>query len=323
MGRPRPRLLPLLLAALVAGAAVALVLPGVVPVGAAAPDSASFTAVDNAWQVTGDRGATEVTIAVGGTVAFGYPSGRIAHNADFDGGPAPSSCTQTAGANSGPVPPLPANPTAAGWTGECRFASPGRYAFHCDLHPTLMRGTIVVVDESGTTPTGTTTTPTDTTPTQPPTRTTPTEPPGGGGGGTGGGGGAGGTGPTLGEGLPRLARGRVTVARRQRGAVLRGTVTTPVAGTRIVVAAFASNRALVQPRPRRARLLRVGATRTRSDGEEAAFALRLDGTARAALRRRGSLAVELRIVVTPPGGRARSTALTVVVRPALPLSRGY
>ena len=53
-----------------------------------------------------------VTINAGETVTFSYPQGGNAHNVDFD--TAPTSCTQTAGDVSGPVPPVPSFPTPRG-----------------------------------------------------------------------------------------------------------------------------------------------------------------------------------------------------------------
>jgi plastocyanin len=108
----------------------------------APPATASFTAMDFAWNVSGST-STTANVAAGGTVTFGYPTGGSDHNADFGSGPQPSSCTQTAGASSGAVPPLPAQPTAPGWSGTCTFATAGTYTFHCDMH-SLMTATIVV-----------------------------------------------------------------------------------------------------------------------------------------------------------------------------------
>src|SRR6476659_3105879 len=150
----------LLAVAAAAGAALAVAVHALAP-GAGAPSTADFTAVDFAWEANGTS-STSVTIAAGGTVTFSYPSGASRHNADFAGGPAPSSCTQTAGVQGGTPPPLPTLPTAAGWSGSCSFNAVGTYAFHCDLHPGLMHGTVVVVDPNApppTTSTGTTTTP--------------------------------------------------------------------------------------------------------------------------------------------------------------------
>ena len=62
--------------------------------------------------------SNQANVAPGGTVTFSYPTGANHHNADFAGGPQPTSCTQSTGADSGAVPPLPHQPlrtsTAAG-----------------------------------------------------------------------------------------------------------------------------------------------------------------------------------------------------------------
>lgn len=86
--------------------------------------------------------------------------GGSIHNVDFSGGTSATSCTQTTGPNTGPVPPLPALPTGEGWSGTCRSNTP-----------------------------------------------------------------------------------------RQRGTVVRGSVTTPASQSRIVATAFVSNRALAARRP--------------------------------------------------------------------------
>jgi plastocyanin len=129
-------------AAVVLGAAAAAV-PAL-----AAGGAPSFTASDYAWTVTGTAKSTTVTIAPGGSVGFSYPTGHSFHNADFGTGPRPASCTQTAGAPSGRVPPLPHTPTGIGWSGSCMFGLPGVYRFHCDEHP-FMTGSVVVQGPPG------------------------------------------------------------------------------------------------------------------------------------------------------------------------------
>ena len=86
--------------------------------------------------------ANSVTIAAGESVVFAYPSGGNGHNVDFSDAQ-PSACTQTAGTNSGAVPPLPALPGGPGWIGMCRFDVPGTYTFTCDAHA-FETGTIIV-----------------------------------------------------------------------------------------------------------------------------------------------------------------------------------
>lgn len=109
------------------------------------PAAGSFTAVDNAWNAAG--GGKTVTIAKGGTVSFGYPSGGSTHNVVFDS-KAPQLCTQTAPAPTGAVPPLPATPSSPGWSGKCTFADLGDYKFHCGLHGATMSGTVKVAADT-------------------------------------------------------------------------------------------------------------------------------------------------------------------------------
>lgn len=298
----RARHLSLSLAALAAGPAVAFAVAAVAPVDAAvdaaAPQTASFTATDNHWYVTDSMDDTTATIAVGGTVAFRYPSGMSIHNARFTGSSSPTSCTQTAGTNSGAVPPLPAVPTSPVWSGTCRFDTPGTYTFVCDQHSSMTGA--VVVEATPTTSTGATTGTTSTGATTTgtgPAATTPGQPTAGSGGSA-----------------SRLAP-RVTVARRQRGAVLRGAVTTPAGRSQIVVTAFISNRALAEQRPKHVRRVRVGSHSRRSTGTgKTSFAVALNAAARRALHRRHRLDVALRVVVTPPGARAVTTSVAVVLR---------
>lgn len=307
MSRPARRL-PLFVLAALAGALLAVAAPGIAPGDAAPPGTASFTAQDYAWHVTGDATSSSATIAKGGTVTFGYPSGISTHNADFATGPAPTSCTQTAGAPGGTPPPLPTSPTAAGWSGTCRFDTPGTYTFHCDLH-TYMRGTIVVVDPNAPPPSSTSTGTTTAPPASPGTTT------------------ATGTAPAPGAGpAPTHAALRLVVARVQRGATLRGSVTAPAAGARADVTALVSSSALGGRRGRHARQVRVGFERVRTTGAGATpFAVTLNATARRALHRRHRLAVVLRIVVTPPHGArvVRTVAVTVRERRAAPPAPAY
>ena len=164
------------------------------------------------------------------------------------------------------------------WAGSCRFDTAGTYAFHCGAHG-FMTGTVVVGDGSPTTNTGTTNTGTTGTSTDP--TGEPPKPP------------------------------RVKVSKRQRGAVVRGSVTTPAGPSRISVKAFVASRALAQG----AKLVRVGSKTKRSKGTgRTSFALRLNAAARRALKQRGRLAVKLRIVVTPPGGKPVAQRAAVSLR---------
>ncbi len=271
------------LAALAAGTAAAYAVCGPAAVGASAPSTAAVTAVDFDWSMPGATDYT-ATIAAGGSVSFSYPAGVSIHNVDFTGG-GPTACTQTAGATVGPVSPLPAVPEAPGWSGTCRFDTPGTYLFVCDNH-NYMKGTIVVEGHgttttatgSSTTATGTSTAPADQTP------------------------GAGSS--TPGGSSSPSARPRVSVAHRQRGAVLRGTVTTPAGRSQIRVTAYLSGHGS---------RTRIGSQTKRSKGTgTTAFAVKLDPAGRRALLRAHRLAVDLRVVITPAAGRPVTTKTVAI-----------
>lgn len=279
----RARHLLLSLVASAAGVGVALVVAGVAPVAAAPPSTASIEAYDRGFRDPANPNQTQVTIAVGGTVSFAYPTGNDFHNVVFDASQ-PTSCTQTAGTNSGAVPPLPANGDVAGWAGSCQFNTPGTYAFHCSVHPTIMTGAVIVeaatTTDTNTAPTNSSTGPTSTTNTT----------------------------------ASLLALPRVTITRHQRGVVVRGTVTTPTAGSRIVATAFSSNRALAKHRPKHTRRVRVGSqTKTSTGTGKTPLAVSLNAAARRALHRRHRLRVDVRVVVTPPSAHPVTTTVTVVL----------
>jgi plastocyanin len=252
------------------------------------PSTASFTAADFAWNVSGGT-STEADIAAGGTVTFAYPTGGSDHNADFGNGPQPTSCTQTGGASSGAVPPLPAQPTAPGWGGTCTFATPGTYTFHCDMHP-FMTGTVVVgnvpAPPAGSTASQTTSpstsTPTASTSTTPtPTTRTTTKAPGR---------------PHQPAGPPVHA---IVLAGVQHGFVVHGSlsVSADARGGRLQVQLFAAGHRRAGSRGRRA--LPAGRVR---------FGVALNATARRALHRRRHLDVTVEITMTSgKGARASVT----------------
>jgi hypothetical protein len=151
---------------------------------------------------------------------------------------------------------------------------------------TYMTGTVIVEGTSTTTSGGTTSTGSPTTP--------------------------GSTGGSSTSPLPTTA---VTVARRQKGVVLRGSVATPAGPSQIAVTALVSNRLLSKHRPKKAKQVRVGSQTKRSTGTgKTSFAVKLNATARRALHRRHRLAVNLRIVVTPQAGPAAAKTVAVALR---------
>jgi plastocyanin len=271
------------LAALLAGTAAAYAVCGPAAIGASAPSTAAVTAVDFDWSMPGATDYTD-TIAAGGSVTVSYPAGVSIHNVDFtDGGP--TACTQTAGSTVGPVSPLPATPEAPGWSGTCRFDTPGTYLFVCDNH-TYMKGTIVVegrgttttTTSSSTTATGTSTVPGDQTP------------------GSGS--------STPGGSSSSAARPRVSVAHRQRGTVLRGTVTTPAGRSQVSITAYLAGHGSTT---------RIGSQAKRSKATGmTTFAVKLDPVGRRKLQRAHHLAVDLRVVITPAAGRPVTTKTVAV-----------
>lgn len=273
MGRTKRVAASLALAALV-------VLVPATAVAEAPPLTGTINAVDTAWRNPAN-GQSKVVIAPGGTVGFSYPSGASSHNVVFTG-PAPTSCEQTAGTNSGAVPPLPANPAGPGWAGNCKFDAEATYTFVCGLHG-FMEGSVVV------------------------SATIPEEPPpGGGGGGTGGGGGGGAAG-TSGP-----AASKLVVAGVQRGGAVRGSVVVAGPGSRLGVELLARRSALGGTG---AKLVSVGRISKAVGAGKRTFAVALSGAAKRAVGEAGRLAVTVKVKVRPASGGVFAATKAVVVKP--------
>ena len=266
--------------------------------------------MDFDWHANGGTD-NSATISPGGTVTISYPSGSSMHNADFGSGSQPTSCTQTAGASTGSVPPLPHSPTPPGWSGTCQFDTAGTYTFHCDLHP-FMTATITVQaggpTTTTTTPTGTTTGATTTDSTTSSTTTTagssttstapppPTEP----------------TVPIIPPSAGRAASA-IAVPVVQHGATVRGSarISRSGAGGRLEVDLLASPRAL---RAHASRLTRVGRlVRTHLAAGRIHFSVRLNRAARRALHRGHRLALTVKIIVRPTHGATVSVVRRIKV----------
>jgi plastocyanin len=258
------------------------------------PSTGSFTASDDFWTASG--GGSTVNIATGGTVTFSYPSGFTSHNADFSSG-TPSSCTQTAGTNSGAVPPLPHDPASQGWSGSCTFNQPGTYQFHCDLH-SFMTGTIVVgsggstTGTTGTTTTTTTTGTTTTTTTTGTTTTTTTPSPGP-------------TSPNPPPGSPLVgsAGQAIHVASGQRGRAVRGTLKVSAAGVGGALRVTLMTGRQV-----------VGRSHATLHAGTFKFSVKLTGAAVRMLGRRGTLSLTVKLVVRARSGRQVTATRRVKLR---------
>jgi plastocyanin len=271
----------------------------------AAPTTATVDAVDYAFVVQGGGGTTS-TIALGGTVDFRYPSGGDEHNVRFtrDG----VSCTQTdgvGGATNSKV--VPETPEEQGWAGRCTFSQAGSYSFICDVPEHDMTGSIVVVDErpattdtgTGTGTTGTQTTP----PAGPGPGTTPTTPTA--------------TTPVV----PKAPPSRVppapviTGARAQKGTALRGTIAKGGDRSKVAVDVRATRGSVKAP-GRRTALVSVGKTAAKTSAAgRLSFAIKLDARARAALKQRRKLTLDVRVTITLPVIGAQSETFRVVLRP--------
>jgi plastocyanin len=307
--RLRKRYLPL---AAAMGAAVA-VIPGMAQ-GESPPSTGSFTASDDHWQVSGSS-ATSVTIAPGGTVTFSYPAGASEHDADFGAGAQPTSCTQTGGASSGAVPPLPHEPTAPGWSGSCTFNVAGTYSFHCDRHPSMV-GTIHV--QSTTSPTTTTTTPGGGTTTTTTTTTStasaitstgaasstvffPSAP------------GTVGSSSSPQSAHDSLAGSALQLSRSQHGTRVHGSLLIAQPGSRVQIELLAATASLASAKQPAG--VRVGAlSKAVSASGRLSFSITLSAKAKRALSHRGRLALTVKITLTPPHARKLSRTIALSVR---------
>jgi len=110
------------------------------------PTSATIDAHDYFFQdaAAADQGDNTVDVQPGQSVKFEYPAGANFHNVEFNDSK-PTTCEQTAGVVLPGIalPPLPAVPLGAGWSGQCEFDQPGTYTFFCTAH-NYMTGTVVV-----------------------------------------------------------------------------------------------------------------------------------------------------------------------------------
>ena len=169
---------------------------------------------------------------------------------------------------------VPVNEFKTGWAGSCAFAQAGAYAFKCTVHPE-MTGKITVSSSGA--------------PSQPPPSGSPESP----------------SGPALTS---------LRLARRQRGAFVKGSAAISQAGTggRLQVDLFATRAKLFGAG--HAGRMRVGRL-TRSSLREGLvpFTVSLKGVAREALRRDERLPLQVKVTVIPPQGATLRQTRTVIV----------
>jgi plastocyanin len=260
-----------------------------------APATASIVAspTANAFS-TPDGGPANVTIATGGVVSFSYAGAATRrHNVNFSSAQ-PSSCTLTGGTPStGTQPPLPNPATNTPWAGYCTFANAGTYDFVCEIHP-LMTGS-VTVNAPATSP-------------PPPPGAAPPPPPGA----------APPPPPVAPPGvLPALTRApaarKLTVALRQRGTAVRGTVNVRSAGSSLLARALATRKALSGGASTAE--VEVGRVSRASTGPGGvAFKVALGASGQRALRRNGRLLIRVRMTIDPPAGSTYKASRLVILR---------
>jgi plastocyanin len=229
-----------------------------------------------------------VTVSVGGVVPFSNPT-AVNHGVEWRvGDPATPSC-----AGGVPVGTTEAA-SATNWSGTCTFTTPGTYVFYCTVHHAAMTGAIVVAANGTTTTTTTTPAPSPLT-----TPTTSGEPS---------------SGSTLGSPLSASASAALKVASKQHGKSVHGSldVSRAGAGGRLEVDLLARSASLASVGHQVQ--VRVGKlVRTALSAGKASFSVPLNARAKAALLRRGHLALTVKVLVKPASGSAVTVTRAVVL----------
>ncbi|MGN6372265.1 MAG: cupredoxin domain-containing protein [Solirubrobacteraceae bacterium] len=229
---------------------------------------------------------SQVSVMAGGVVKFSNPSNTIPHGLKFTGGSAGATPTCTG------IPKEAEELSGAfHWQGECTFSKPGTYTFICTVHPAEMKGTITVNSDGTTTTTTTEPTAPTTTTTTPPTTQPPVE-----------------ESPLAGPVSRALG-----LAKSQHGGAVRGSVSVSKAGAggRLEVDLLAQSGLLAKAK--HSARVRVGrlVLGSLSTGR-VSFSVKLNARARRALARKHRLALTVRIVLTPPSGKALTITRAVV-----------
>ncbi|MDQ6811626.1 MAG: plastocyanin/azurin family copper-binding protein [Actinomycetota bacterium] len=242
---------------------------------------------------------TQVSVAAAGAVTI-RNSTEVPHGVEWRSGPIKPSCEEGPG-----KVPVGTTPAASGtkWSGACTFTQAGTYTFFCTVHGSEMTSTITV-NTGGTTTTTTTTTGTTTT------GTTTTAM-------TAAGTNTAGTNTTTTTPAPSgeesLLVGPASQALKllssQHGGSVRATldISRAAAGGRLEVELFAKSASLATAR--HGVRVRVGRlVRSSVSAGRVSLSVRLDPKARRAIKRRGRLAVTVKIVLRP----VRGASLTVI-----------
>lgn len=237
----------------------------------------------------------QATIAPGGAVMLSNPT-AVSHGVHWVYGPATPSCT-------GGVPVEAAS--GKEWSGTCTFTTAGVYTFYCTVHGAEMTGTISV-GSTGTTTITTTTQPAATGPG--PSTSAPSTPSDSGSAGA------------LGSPLVGSAAKAIKLASSQHGKAVRGSVMVSAAGAggRLEIDLLAKSASLASAGHSAAHttLVRVGrVVRSSLSAGAVSFSVPLGSRAKSRLKRKGRLALTVRLVLKPLSGAAVTAVRGVVVHP--------
>ncbi len=286
--------------------------------GADPPTTAAFATVDSTrtFQRTAGIGSdtTNAQIAIGGTVTFDNVASFDSHDvsfvfADQDG----VACQQTLPAGmTSPDPRQFPIPLAAGtWQGVCTFSRERVYRFTCTLHDG-MEGTVTVgnpvvappppppLPPPPPPPPGATPPPAGTPPPPPPVSAPPGPPPP----------------PATGPSGTAPASVTIKVAAQQRGTGVRGTITGAKRSSAATIE-LRAKRGDLRASGKRTDTIAVGRRSAKTSGAGGLdFLVKLNAKARAALSRRGKLALAVRVTVAPATGATVRKTFQVTLRKA-------
>jgi plastocyanin len=240
----------------------------------------------------------QTTIASAGAVTLSNPT-EVKHGVRWVSGPA------TPGCDGGVPVGTTATASNTNWSGSCTFTAAGVYTFYCTVHGAAMAGRITVT-AGETTPSGATTT---TTPISPGTGAGTGGPSGGGAPGAPNALGSGGSSPFLGS--PARA---LRLAASQHGRSVRGAVAVSQAGAHGSLEVDLLARRASLGRAGHSAQVRVGRlVRSSLAAGTVRFSVALNRRAKAALLRKGSLALSAKVLLKPVGGSAASITRRVVL----------
>lgn len=275
---------------LTAGLLGALVV--ILPAVAGSETSPTITAENFGGGIYGEQhrwSPSQAAIAPGGTVTLRNPT-EVKHGIEWISPPATPTCDSGV--------PVGTSEAASNtkWSGTCTFTTPGEYVFYCTVHHAAMSGRVTVA-QNGTT-----------------TITPPSSSPGAGSTGN-----EPGPANTLAAGAPGSplagsAASAVKLASSQHGRSVRGSVGVSPAGAggRLEVDLLAKSGSLASAaQPARVRVGRL--VRAPLSAGTMSFAVPLSSKAKSAIKRKGRLALTVKVVLRTAAGPAVTVARGVIL----------